>query len=450
MSKILNKIEHILLFSLFCLSFLIGRAISNHGDNFGYAICLFLLFILFGLVYIVIAKQNGLVLFNRKMAIVLCFLVLFYLVTILIPVDFDFSLISYRGYVMVMKSDASNNITSIVFFLIVVITIYLCSISFVNLDKYKNDIKIFSICFFLFALGLISISLIKERSIYLAYFMGGTAVKEPVVSITSNRNIFAGYLLTALIISTLYCKEKSHWYTTLLNLIFFTFILFSQSVTCILLGAVILVYNFIMLLVRCFQHRKQRAIICAQFWILISLVLCSISLLILAIFVDSIPFISKLMGSLIFALKNRDLTTLTERIVIFSKSFEALTASPVKFIFGFGFNKAYFVDFISGDVEGCHNAYLQMWFDGGLALLCLYIFIIGGVIVSIVKLFKHRKISFAIRYIILILIILSHSIVEAYFKFGLSIFSLVFIILIIPELISEIKVSNNNAQLLNN
>lgn len=434
-------IENIFILFLLGLIYITQYGMSGQLVKFSYSYVALILFVAGFVGYLIYKHKHGENIINRNLITIEVILLLFYIGTIcFLPKD-NYNQYITHNYEFVVSDTIPNKIISLEYFLLLLCFIYISWVFLRNNEYFNFDLKVFYYAILTYLAFLIAYSLIKEQDIYQQYLTASNVFGKPIVSITGNGNEFAQLLLIGIIAATLDDVKKPHFYNTIISLVIFVFVCFTQSLTSFILSVILIISQFVLSIVWYSKsHDKYKVLNLVLYPLLLSLIVATI---VIVLSTNAIPFISSISNTWIYEILNKDYLSLTKRIFIFEDCFNLLLSSSRTFIFGFGHRTTYFLNAQYGDTFSSHNAFIQTWMDGGVVVLIAYLAVYVIIFIEIAKLYKAKKWHSATLFLISIICIFLYSLMESAYKFSLNNAYIFFLLLVIAPLLKEFRIGHD-------
>ena len=338
--------------------------------------------------------------------------------------------------------DSWNQFKQILSLLVFLVSLY--AVLF-NFNKNYPSIRKLSLLFIIImVICYVSIvySLIAERTLYEAIFKNVETTIE-MKSLFWNQNMFAGFLLMGIAASMGLNYFKKNPFSYISIPFFFVFIIFTGSLTSILIAIIGSMIYFIIEIA--FTIKKKIALGILFLGILLIVSLGAYILFACATQVDMGNF-STFCNYLKQKIVAADYQTFTNRTFLWKASFELLKEHPLNLIFGFGFRNSQIIlgGYKSADmlVEfapiSAHSGYVQVLMNFGLVGLTFYAGFIAYYFYCFVRLLK-KDTRFALIYLIIGLIFLGYASMESVIFFNPNVQGMLVGILFFLPMINRYK-----------
>ena len=277
-------------------------------------------------------------------------------------------------------------------------------------------------CYILYTVGTITYSLITEMPAYISWFTTDNPIR--VQSFYVNPNTYGYMTMQAVLVLIVMQTKRPHWYNTLLMLVFTIFGAFTACAsTTLLTGLAFVIYCIF----SWFSALKKHLIRSLIVMIITLISLIGIVVTVGCLYQLGVEWLVKISDSIVhFFVDNETIGIFSfgSREKIWDCSRTLMTSDILSFLFGYGFKLGAKVMCVLlrvrydhalpiNGIHSCHSSFYELFLNGGLFMVVFYYGLLLYALICIIILFAKKKGRFAFLFLISLLVISAHGIVES-------------------------------------
>ena len=245
---------------------------------------------------------------------------------------------------------------------------------------------------------------------------------KELVSIYWNTNMFCGILLLGMLASIGLNYFKKNVYSYISLLFFETMILFSASITSIIVSLIVLVSYFLIEIIITMAKKKKRGFVFLAIYLFIVVGF-------ILLFASSLKYelgsLSNFFKTVYNSLSNANYKNFSHRTFIWESIINFVPYNPLGLVFGYGFrNSNYIIGsffYLAGGTDygtlSAHSGYMQVLMNFGIVGVLIYSAFIIYYFYCLIRLLK-KEVRFAILFALIGLSLLAYGSMESVFLFN--------------------------------